>query len=320
MMSRGHSIDMGQSPVPGVYASLRELMAFEFKAAGLSFLPRRRSGSILAGRHASRVRGRGLNFEEIRDYVPGDDIRTIDWKVTLRLGSPHVRAYTEERDRPALFIVDQRMSMFFGSRRVLKSVAAAHLAALGAWMVFRAGDRVGGIVFNDTGIQRIRPHRSRSRVEAILGAIVEMNQALRADQAAQPDPSQLDRALEGTLTLAGHDHLIVIASDFAGAGDRTQQLLRELAAHNDVIAGLIFDPLAQTGLQSGRIVVTQGTLQIELNLGEQRVREPVEAFSSGRLRQVAEVLRRSGVPLMMVNTAEDIVDQVRHLLALGTRP
>ena len=116
-MKSGPSVDhrSRQSSVPGVYVSLHELMAFEFKAAGLSFLPRRRSGSILAGRHASRVRGRGLNFEEIRDYFPGDDIRTIDWKVTLRLGAPHVRAYGEERDRPALVIVDQRLSMFFGS-------------------------------------------------------------------------------------------------------------------------------------------------------------------------------------------------------------
>ena len=307
-----------QSSVPGVYVSLHELMAFEFKAAGLSLLPRRRSGSVLAGRHSSRVRGRGLNFEEIRAYFPGDDIRTIDWKVTTRLGAPHVRAYTEERDRPALFVVDQRMPMFFGSRRALKSVTAAHLTALGVWMVFRAGDRVGGIVFNDAEIRRIRPHRSRRRVEAIFAALVAMNQSLRADSPLPHNASQLDHALEGALALAGHDHLIVIASDFAGAGERTQQLLRELAAHNDVIAGSIYDPLAQTGLQSGRIVVTQGTLQIELNFGERKVREPIESFTTGRLQQVAELLRRSGVPLMMINTADDVVDQVRHLLGRRT--
>ncbi|MDF0673117.1 MAG: DUF58 domain-containing protein [Nitrospira sp.] len=306
--------------VPGVYVSLHELMAFEFKAAGLSLLPRRRSGSVLAGRHAFRVRGRGLNFEEIRDYFPGDDIRTIDWKVTMRLGTPHVRAYSEERDRPALFIVDQRLSMFFGSRRALKSVTAAHLTALGAWMVFRAGDRVGGIVFNDDEIHRFRPHRSRSRIEAIFAAVVVMNQSLHADSSVQPNQAQLDRALEEALALAGHDHLIMIASDFAGAGERTQQLLRQLAAHNDVIAALVFDPLAQTGHQGGRIVVTEGRLQIELNLGERTVREPIETFSTGRLRQVAELLRRSGVPLMMVNTADDVVNQVRHLLGHRTRP
>ena len=88
--------------------------------------------SILAGRHASRLRGRGLNFEEIRRYLPGDDTRNMDWKVTARMRKPHVRVYTEERDRPCLLVVDQRQSMFFGTRRCMKSVAAAEVAALAA--------------------------------------------------------------------------------------------------------------------------------------------------------------------------------------------
>ena len=95
---------------PGVYVDLDELVRLQFKARGFSFLPRQPIHSLLAGRHASRIRGRGLNFEELRDYLPGDDPRTIDWKVTARTGTPYVRVYTEERDRPALLVVDQRMS------------------------------------------------------------------------------------------------------------------------------------------------------------------------------------------------------------------
>jgi uncharacterized protein (DUF58 family) len=265
------------------------------------------------------MRGRGLNFEEIRDYLPGDDIRNIDWKVTMRLGKPHVRAYTEERDRPALFVVDQRMPMFFGSRRALKSVIAAELAALGAWMVFRAGDRVGAVVFNDSEIRRIRPHRSRSRVQATCSAITGMNQSLRAESSVRPDYAQLDRALEGALRLAQHDHLVCVVSDFAGSGERTQQLLRELSAHNDVIATLVFDPLAKAAHESGRLVVTEGELQIEFDLGERKVREPIESLFSGRLREVAQLLQRSGVPLLTINTADEVVDQVRHLLGRRTR-
>src|SRR5262245_64290983 len=99
----------------------------------------------------------------------------MDWKVTLRTGKPQVRAYTEERDRPAIFVVDQRMGMFFGSVRAMKSVVAAEVAALGAWMVFGAGDRVGAVVFNDGQIVRVSPLRSRTRVQAVLGGIVAMN-------------------------------------------------------------------------------------------------------------------------------------------------
>lgn len=300
--------------VPGVYVSVDDLMALEHKAAGLTFLPRRKSRSVLVGRHASRMRGRGLNFEEIRDYQPGDDIRNLDWKVTLRLGTPHVRTYTEERDRPALFVIDQRMPMFFGSRLALKSVAAAQVGALGAWMVLRAGDRVGAVVFNDREIRHIRPHRSRSRVEALCRTVTDMNRALAPDSPVRAEYAQLDRALERALQAAHHDHLVCVVSDFAGMSERTQQLLRQLRTHNDVAAILVFDPLARSPAGDGRLVVTEGTLQVEINLNERQVREPLESFFAGRLQTVAAMLRRSDVPLLAIDSGEPVVEQIRRLL------
>ena len=117
-------------PDARIHVSLAHLRGLQGAARGLSFLPRQPSASVLNGRHASRLRGRGLNFEEMRDYLPGDDIRSIDWKATARTGSPHVRVFTEERDRPALLVVDQRMSMFYGSVLNMKSVTAAEAAAI----------------------------------------------------------------------------------------------------------------------------------------------------------------------------------------------
>src|SRR5262249_54987614 len=133
----------------GVYASVEQLVALKSRARGFSFLPRQPVHSLLAGRHASRLRGRGLNFDEIRRYQPGDDIRQIDWKVTARTRKTHSRVYTEERERTTLLLVDQRLSMFFGSVRSMKSVTAAEAAALAAWRVLSQQDRVGAVVFND---------------------------------------------------------------------------------------------------------------------------------------------------------------------------
>src|ERR1700749_149080 len=107
-------------PPPGVYANLADLVALQYQAKGFSFLPRQPIHSLLSGRHASKLRGRGLDFEEIRRYLPGDDIRQIDWKVTARTRQPHTRIYNEERDRPVILVVDQRLGMYFGSRRNLK--------------------------------------------------------------------------------------------------------------------------------------------------------------------------------------------------------
>ncbi|MFG6202778.1 DUF58 domain-containing protein [Pseudomonas retamae] len=294
-----------------VYVSLAQLMALEFKARDLSFLARQPRGSILAGNHASRLRGRGLNFDELRRYQPGDDLRHLDWRASLRTGKPVVRTFTEERDRPALIVVDQRMSMFFGSQRSFKSALAAELAALAAWMVFNAGDRVGGLVFNDQRIDSIAPLRSRKRVEALLSRVAEHNQALNASNPDAEDEAQLDTALQRCLALAGHDHLICIVSDFAGAGARTLQLLRQLATHNDVIALQVYDPLALKLPSNGRLLVTQGELQVELAVDRRNVRQPLGDFLSGRLQDVASLLRRSQVPLMMFSSAETAHEQLR---------
>jgi uncharacterized protein (DUF58 family) len=294
-----------------VYVSLAQLMALEFKARDLSFIARQPRGSILAGNHASRLRGRGLNFDELRRYQPGDDLRHLDWRASLRTGKPVVRTFTEERDRPALIVVDQRMSMFFGSQRSFKSAVAAELAALTAWIVFNAGDRVGGLVFNDQRIDCIAPLRSRKRVETLFSRIVEQNQALNAANPDAEDEDQLDKALQRCVALAGHDHLICIVSDFAGAGERTLQLMRQLAAHNDVIALQVYDPLALKLPSNGRLLVTQGQLQVELAVEKRSVHQPLGDYLGGRLKDVATLLRRSQVPLMMFSTAEEAHAQLR---------
>ncbi|MEC5385678.1 DUF58 domain-containing protein [Uliginosibacterium sp. H3] len=298
-----------------VWVDAAWLARLEYSVSDLDMLPRQPRASVLAGRHASRMRGRGLDFEELRGYLPGDDVHHIDWRASQRVGKPLVRVYTEERDRPALFVVDQRMTMFFGSRRAMKSVIAAEVAALGMWMALRAGDRVGAVLFDDKGVEMVRPLRSRARAHATLASVARMNQSLHATSDVRPDHTQLDRALEAALRIAKHDYLVCVISDFAGASERTQQLLRALSAHNDVLAALVFDPLAKVeGWSSQKLVVTEGDLQAELNFGAQTVREPVEKFFSGRLANVAELLRRSGVPLMAFDTEGSSIEQLRHFL------
>ncbi|WP_246184263.1 DUF58 domain-containing protein [Paraburkholderia bonniea] len=302
-----------------VYIDAAHLAQLEFQARGLSFVAPAPVSSVLSGSHASRLRGRGLNFEEIRAYLPGDDIRHLDWKVSLRLGKPQVRTYTEERDRPLLVVVDQRINMFFGSRRAFKSVVAAEVAALAVWMGFKAGDRVGGVLFDDSQIVRVRPLHSRSRIKQLFGALAAMNRALHAGSPARTNYGQLDTALEGVLQLAGHDYLICIVSDFAGASERTRQLLRQLSAHNDVVAAMVFDPLWQEMPEHHPLVVSEGHLQVELRIEQERVRTPLSSLFSGRTAEVANLLHTSGVPLLMLSTAEPAVDQVRRMFGQRAR-
>jgi uncharacterized protein (DUF58 family) len=305
---------------PGVYARLADLVALEYKAKGYSFLPRQPVHSVLAGRHSSRMRGRGLNFEELRGYLPGDDVRTIDWKVTARTREPHVRVYTEERDRPGLLIVDQRASMFFGSQRAMKSTVAAEVAALGAWRVLAQGDRVGALVFDDQDMEEIRPHRSRRTVLRILGTVVEKNHALSAESQIPRQPGMLNEALRAAERVCTTDHVVAIVSDFDGVDDETERLVTRLARHNDVIALPVWDPLTGGLPPGGRVLVSEGELQVEMDLGTEQVRTDMAEQAGKRLGRVLAWSSERGVPVLPLTTAEDVPEQVWRLLGGGPLP
>jgi uncharacterized protein (DUF58 family) len=298
----------------GVYTSLNELVRLQHKARGFSFLPRQPIHSLLAGKHASKLRGRGLNFEELRNYLPGDDIRTMDWKATFRSGKPYVRVFTEERDRPAFMVIDQRRNMFFGSRLKMKSVTAAELGAVGAWRVFDQGDRVGAIVFNDDASIEIRPQRSRRTVLRILGEIVRNNQALSEDLSSPSNPAMLNQALEQVSRLARHDSLVCIISDLNGANSETRRIATRLARHNDVIVGFVFDPLEQELPAAGNAIFSEGEAQLEVDTTNKKIREGFATQFSQRLSQTRHILLQRAVPLISISTAEDPVRQIQTLL------
>lgn len=166
-------------------------------------------------------------------------------------------------------------------------------------------------MFNDQRIDSVAPLRSRKRIEALCSRIVQQNQELNATNPDAEGEDQLDKVLQHCLAVAGHDHLICIVSDFAGAGERTLQLMRQLSAHNDVIAMQVYDPLALNLPNNGRVLITQGQLQVELAVERRQVHQPLGNFLSGRLKDVATLLRRSQVPLMMFSTAVDASEQLR---------
>ena len=309
-MSDGAPLDAG------VYVDLEQLIALEQKGRKVSLLPRQPVHSLLSGRYASRMRGRGLNFEEIRDYRSGDEVRSIDWKVTARLQSPHVRVFNEERDRQGLLVVDQRLSMFFGTRRAMKSVTAAEIAAVVAWRILSVGDRVGGIVFNDRSIEEVRPQRSRRIVLQYLTKLAEQNQALGIGRGITRDATMLNRALDRIRRVASHDATVVIFSDFDGADETTRHAIAALAAHNTVIAVLIHDPSQSELPAAGRMTVTDGELQIALDVAHGSTRQNILDMSKTRLRSVFEWTRDFGVPVLPLSTAEEPVNQLHHLLGL----
>ncbi len=299
----------------GIYTDTASLARLRHDAHGFSLLPRQPLSSLLSGRKRSRLRGRGLDFEELRHYRPGDDIRTMDWRVTNRTGKPHVRVYTEERDRPVILVVDQRLGMFFGSRVKMKSVVAAELAALAAWRVLAQGDRVGTILFNDSRCLQSRPARSRRLLLNSLGELSAMNGELRADQQATPAPGQLACALHLAERMAGHDYLVCIVSDFAGWNETCLASIKRMARHNDLIAGLVFDPLEQDISPASSLVVSDGHYQLQVEPERRDLGRRFQDSFKDSLGGLQSELRKHGMPVLAIDTVSPVCEQLR--LELG---
>ena len=304
--------DPAAPPDPRIHVDAAGLRRLGARAGALSLLPRQPARSVLNGRHASRLRGRGLNFEELRTYLPGDDVRSIDWKVTARTGTPHVRVYTEERDRPAFLLVDQRPSMFFGSRVYMKSVIAAEAAAIAAHRVLGQGDRVGGIVFGDAVMAEHKPRRRPAALNRMLGSIADANALLRAD--VRPGGTvTLNQVLRETARIAGNNALVLVFSDFDGLNTGTEAALRRIAMSNDLILFNVADPASTDLPDALRVAVSDGAMQADLDMSDKVRRERLQTALQGRLADLHRWSRRYGFPVVPLSTETAALDQLLRL-------
>ena len=209
---------------------LVELVALRGPAHGLSLHAHRPALAQLQGSHRSAQRGRGLEFEEVRPYAPGDDARNIDWRVTARCGRPHTKLFREERERPVWLLADLHPGLYFGSRRQLKSALLLRAAALLAWVAVLGGDRLGALIATGKGQPRIFPPRGREAgVLPVLEALVEA----QPQAPTVPDAASLNAALIALRPLLQPGNLVLVLSDFSGLDERTEAALAALAARSE---------------------------------------------------------------------------------------
>jgi uncharacterized protein (DUF58 family) len=271
-------------------------------------------GSVLAGPHASALRGRGLDFRELRSYQQGDDIRSIDWLATARLGAPHTRVYTEERDRLVILVVDQRQTMFFGSKRAMKSFVAAKAAALAAWRVHAVGDRIASIVFTDTSIAYCPAARGLSSVRRVLSDIAHANSTLKAS-GDTPNSAMLNQALQSAARIVHHDALVVMLSDAYGADEQTRRLVTSISQHSDVIASFIYDALEAELPAIGNVIAAEGEQRLMIDTKSAKLREEFAASFAQRRDVVMTFGRQRAIPVMPLRTDADVALQIRTALA-----
>jgi uncharacterized protein (DUF58 family) len=292
-----------------IVPDLAELLALRGAAHGLSLHGRKAARAALLGAHSSAQRGRGLEFQEVRPYVAGDDPRNIDWRVTARRGRPHTKLFREERERPVWLLVDLQPGLFFGTRRQLKSALVVRTAALLAWIASLGDDRVGAVIAHGAAQTRILPARARQAgVLPLLEALLES----QPRSPGQPAPLALEEGLRALLPLARPGSQILAISDFAGLRPEAGSLWTALAAHADLRLFWVTDALEEQGLPNGRFRAgLPGRLRI---LDGLRTRERWRQAWQEREARVAALSQHNAAPIVRLDTREPVEGVLRPLL------
>ncbi len=284
----------------GVVASVDELvrMRVPFRSGGLT--PSSRVRTAHSGAYDSVFRGRGMEFDESREYQPGDDIRTIDWRVMARTGRVHTKLFQEERERPVLLLVDARPSMRFGTRDSFKSVLAAKAAATLAWAAVDAGDRVGGLLLRPSGHREVAPQRSRGRLVAFLR---HLSEATRDE--ALGTPMALAEGLARLGRVARPGTLIFVLSDFQDLDEAAGRELGRLARRCDVHCILVHDALEVAAPQGGDHRISDGERVQRLPTADASWRRAYADRFARRQARLEGLCARAGAGFLPLRTGDD---------------
>jgi uncharacterized protein (DUF58 family) len=296
---------------PGIAVSLAELIGLREEARRLDIAPRGKVLATRSGGHLSRFRGRGMEFDESRLYVPGDDPRNMDWRVTARTGRAHVKRYREERERPVWLLVDLGPSMRFGTRTAFKSVIAARAAALLAWAATEQGDRTGGLIFDETRHYERRPAARTRGLLPLLNALSQ--QPLPGEDGGHVDFTAAARHL-GRLVRPGS--LVFLLSDFRRATRQDTGWLARLTQHSEVVLVHIVDPLEQIAPPAGRYPVSDGSARALLDTTRESRRDVYRQHFAAHTARLADIARRHHTHLLQLQTDTP----VGPALARGLRP
>ncbi len=301
--------------------SLAELLALRMEAATLQLPSATRKLQRQSGQYRSAFRGRGMEFAEVRQYQAGDDVRSIDWRVTARRQKPHTKLFHEERERPVVVLCDQSCTLFFGGAGHFKSVKSAQAAALLAWAALLQGDRCGGIVFSDHGHVEVKPARQRKSVMQYLNALAQSNHQLEALAMAQnpttagntPKRFDLNDALQEVRRIAKPGSLVYLISDFYDFSDDTRRALFLLSRHCDIAGVWIYDPL-ERDLPPAGLYACASEHQIQwLDAGDHAARQKFQRYAQQQRESIQQTFTRLQAPLAEISTRETLATSIEQL-------
>jgi uncharacterized protein (DUF58 family) len=297
-------------PPPEVALEMAHLIALRAEAEGLTL----NRGKVLAGHnggYTSAFLGRGMEFSETRRYQPGDDVRTIDWRVTARTGKPHTKLFQEERERPIILALDYRRPMFFATRGVFKAVQASRLAALLAWRALKEGDRVGGFIFSEELHREFRPQLGSRAVLGLFRHMVEDPAWVRAPHKPFIAQSRLSQTVMRLRRVARPGSLVLILSDFNQWDSRVEKELTLLSRHNEVALINLFDPLEADLPPAGAYRITDGKEDLTMETRGSSTRQSYQERFLNHLNNIAQFCTRNALLNINLSTEDSPLEALR---------
>jgi uncharacterized protein (DUF58 family) len=291
---------------PGVSPEvLRQVKLLELQTRGLV-------NSLFTGEYRSVFKGQGMEFAEVREYQAGDEVRSIDWNVTARMGRPFVKRYIEERELTVMLAVDLSGSERFGTRGRFKSELASELAAVLAMSAIRNNDRVGAVLFTDRIEHVVPPRKGRRHALRLMRDLLVFEPA--------GSRTDLPAALEFTGKMLGHKSIIFVVSDFQA--EDIEHPLKLLAQRHDVVAVTVDDPSEQTLPDIGlaRFVDPETGTTLDVDTSDPAVRAQFAAAVEEELTMRRRLLRRLAIDEIPVHTDGSVVEPlIRFFRARETR-
>ena len=310
-----------QPTPPGIRISLAELIEMRHRVREVQLFSTPAKRSPLIGLHHSKLRGRGVDFDQVRVYQAGDDVRTIDWRVTARTQEPHTKLFHEERERPIFIMVEQSRRLFFSSALQFKSVLAAQAASLFGWAALAHNDRIGGLVFGDTEHHEIKPRRSKQSLLQLLNRLARANQNLHTE--AQNGRDSFGLALRRAREVLRPGSLAIIVCDERALNDAAEQQLSLLARHTDLLLLPVSDPLDHGLPAAGLLRFNEHGAQLELDTHSPDLRSAYQHQAEQRQARWQRLAQKLRVPLLPLSTEHDLVEQLHEQLSApqaGKRP
>lgn len=291
-------------------ASVAELAAIGQSMAKQDLGAQKLSRTFLSGQYASHFRGRGMDYLESRPYTDGDDIRSIDWRVTARSGKLHTKVYVEERDRPIIILGHFPDSMYFGTRTVFKSVLAAKIGAIMAYSGIKRGDRIGCLIHSQKNSFDIRPKGGRGNAMRVLHSLSQATHftpeypGLDVSEAGGAKP--LNKLLEQACRSVPTGSMIILLSDFYDEINAYKKSLFRLAQHADIIGFHCFDPLEVQLPVDLNIPLSDGKRKTLINSNKALHDKQKQQFTQ-QCKQLKSLFEKMGQALVHVRTDQDLL-------------